>query len=155
MKRKLGIVAAFMLVFLAVTGCQKQEEPTKEPEQKQEEASEDLLSGTHHVEIQVKDYGTIAVELDADTAPITVTNFVNLAKEGFYDNLTFHRIMDGFMIQGGDPNGDGLAYWPEADENMGYIQLGDGISTHDEELTDLEKLMMDYTTNYFNFPVAD
>ena len=38
---------------------------------------------------------------------------------------------------------------------MGYIQLGDGISTHDEELTDLEKLMMDYTTNYFNFPVAD
>ena len=96
-----------MLVFLAVTGCQKQEEPTKEPEQKQEKASEDLLSGTHHVEIQVKDYGTIAVELDADTAPITVTNFVNLAKEGFYDNLTFHRIMDGFMIQGGDPNGDG------------------------------------------------
>ena len=55
----------------------------------------------------------------------------------------------------GDPNGDGLAYWPEADENMGYIQLGDGISTHDEELTDLEKLTMDYTTNYFNFPVAD
>ena len=108
MKRKLGIVVAFMLVFLAVTGCQKQEEPTKEPEQKQEEASEDLLSGTHHVEIQVKDYGTIAVELDADTAPITVTNFVNLAKEGFYDNLTFHRIMDGFMIQGGDPNGDGI-----------------------------------------------
>ena len=107
MKRKLGIVAAFMLVFLAVTGCQKQEEPIKEPEQKQEKASEDLLSGTHHVEIQVKDYGTIAVELDADTAPITVTNFVNLAKDGFYDNLTFHRIMDGFMIQGGDPNGDG------------------------------------------------
>ena len=55
MKRKLGIVAAFMLVFLAVTGCQKQEEPTKEPEQKQEKASEDLLSGTHHAEIQVKD----------------------------------------------------------------------------------------------------
>ena len=107
MKRKLGIVAAFMLVFLAVTSCQKQEEPTKEPEQKQEKASEDLLSGTHHAEIQVKDYGTITVELDADTAPITVTNFVNLAKDGFYDNLTFHRIMDGFMIQGGDPNGNG------------------------------------------------
>ena len=48
-----------------------------------------------------------------------------------------------------------LAYWPAADENMGYIQLGDGISTHEEELTDLEKLMMDYTTNYFNFPVAE
>lgn len=59
------------------------------------------------------------------------------------------------FIKTGDPNGDGLAYWPAADENMGYIQLGDGISTHEEELTDLEKLMMDYTTNYFNFPVAE
>ena len=59
------------------------------------------------------------------------------------------------FIKTGDPNGDGLAFWPEADENMGYIDLGAGISTHDEEMTDLEKLMMDYTTNYFNFPVAD
>ena len=56
------------------------------------------------------------------------------------------------FIKTGDQNGDELAYWPEADEDMGYTQLGDGISTHDEELTDLEKLMMDYTTNYFNFP---
>ena len=59
------------------------------------------------------------------------------------------------FIKTGDPNGDGLAYWPVADENMGYIQLGDGISTHEDELTDLEKLMMDYTTSYFNFPAAE
>ena len=65
------------------------------------------LTGTHHAEIEVKDYGTIDVELDADTAPITVTNFVKLAQEGFYDGLTFHRIMDGFMMQGGDPKGNG------------------------------------------------
>lgn len=65
------------------------------------------LSGIHHAEIEIKDYGTIDLELDADTAPITVTNFVKLAQEGFYDGLTFHRIMDGFMMQGGDPNGDG------------------------------------------------
>lgn len=65
------------------------------------------LSGTHHAEIEVQDYGTIAVEMDADTAPVTVTNFVKLAQEGFYDGLTFHRIMDGFMIQGGDPLGNG------------------------------------------------
>ena len=77
-------------------------------EKKQETASDgELLSGIHHAEIQVEDYGTIKVELDADTAPITVTNFVNLANEGFYDGLTFHRIISGFMIQGGDPNGDG------------------------------------------------
>ena len=107
MKRKIGIAAAIILALFVVTGCQKQEETPKKSEQKKTEASEELLSGTHHAEIQVKDYGTITVELDADTAPITVTNFVNLAKDGFYDNPTFHRIMDGFMIQGGDPNGDG------------------------------------------------
>lgn len=107
MKRKIGIAAAIILALFVVTGCQKQEETPKKSEQKKTEASEELLSGTHHAEIQVKDYGTITVELDADTAPITVTNFVNLAKDGFYDNLTFHRIMDRFMIQGGDPNGDG------------------------------------------------
>ena len=65
------------------------------------------LSGKHHVVIKVKKYGNIKVELDADTAPISVTNFINLAKKGFYDGLTFHRIIDGFMIQGGDPSGDG------------------------------------------------
>ena len=67
----------------------------------------DLLSGLHYAEIEVEDYGTISLELDADTASITVTNFVNLAKDGFYDGLTFHRIIDGFMIQGGDPLGNG------------------------------------------------
>lgn len=65
------------------------------------------LTGIHHAEIEVKDYGTIKVELDADTAPISVTNFVKLAQEHFYDGLTFHRIIDGFMIQGGDPEGTG------------------------------------------------
>ena len=68
----------------------------------------ELLTGKHHVEIEVADYGTIKVELDADAAPISTTNFVNLAKEGFYDGLTFHRIISGFMIQGGDPTGTGM-----------------------------------------------
>lgn len=65
------------------------------------------LKGKHYAKIDVENYGTISLELDADIAPITVTNFVSLAKSGFYDGLTFHRIMKGFMIQGGDPNGDG------------------------------------------------
>ena len=73
------------------------------------DTSEDgeLLTGLHHVTIDVQDYGTISLELDADSAPISVTNFINLANEGFYDGLTFHRIISGFMIQGGDPNGNG------------------------------------------------
>lgn len=61
----------------------------------------------HHVTIDVKNYGTISVELDPGQAPITVENFIQLAKDGFYDGLTFHRVMTGFMIQGGDPDGNG------------------------------------------------
>lgn len=63
--------------------------------------------GKHHAEIVIQDYGTITVELDGDSAPITVQNFMDLAKDGFYDGLTFHRIIEGFMIQGGDPLGTG------------------------------------------------
>lgn len=72
-----------------------------------EKEKKNLLSGIHYVEIKVKDYGRITLELDSDTAPITVTNFINLVKNKFYDGLTFHRIMDGFMVQGGDPEGTG------------------------------------------------
>ena len=64
-------------------------------------------SGKHHVAIDVKDFGTIELELDADVAPVTVSNFCDLAASGFYDSLTFHRIINGFMIQGGDPLGNG------------------------------------------------
>ena len=58
--------------------------------------------------IDVKDYGTITLELDASAAPETVANFTELAQSGFYDGLTFHRIMEGFMMQGGDPTGTGM-----------------------------------------------
>lgn len=85
----LGIV---LIPLLFLTGCSSNEE---------------TLTGKHHAEIVVQDYGTIKVELDADQAPITVQNFIDLANSGFYDGLTFHRIIEGFMIQGGDPNGDG------------------------------------------------
>lgn len=64
-------------------------------------------AGKHHVEIELRDFGTITVELDADAAPITVENFLKLAGEGFYDGLTFHRIQESFMMQGGDPLGTG------------------------------------------------
>ena len=70
-------------------------------------ANNGYFSATHHVEIEVQDYGTIKAELYGNTVPITVENFVKLAREGFYDGLTFHRIIPGFMIQGGDPNGNG------------------------------------------------
>ena len=76
--------------------------------QDQETATDPSSAGTesvgiHHAQIEIEDYGTVVVELDGDTAPITVENFIGLVEDGFYDGLTFHRIIDGFMIQGGDP----------------------------------------------------
>ena len=65
------------------------------------------LTGKYYIQIDVANYGVITAELDADAAPITVTNFIKLVNEGFYDGLTFHRVISGFMIQGGDPNGNG------------------------------------------------
>ena len=62
---------------------------------------------THNVTIEVENYGTITAALYGEAAPITVENFVKLANQGFYDGLTFHRIISGFMIQGGDPLGNG------------------------------------------------
>ena len=57
--------------------------------------------------IEINKFGTIEVELDRDSAPITVDNFVKLADKGFYKGLIFHRVIKGFMIQGGDPKGNG------------------------------------------------
>lgn len=88
MKKIVSFILLFSLVILICCSCG--------------EKSKDYTA-----EIVIKDYGTITVHLDGDTAPITVNNFVKLAREGFYDGLTFHRIMEGFMMQGGDPKGNG------------------------------------------------
>ena len=87
MKRLLTILCSFVLC-ISLFGCQKE---TK----------------NYIAKIEVKDYGTITLKLDGKIAPITVQNFVDLAESGFYDGLTFHRIIKGFMIQGGDPNANG------------------------------------------------
>ena len=129
MKKFLGILLTMVLVLGALTACgsagkdksdtsskadtsssaevSSSSETDSSEAEDSKQSEEKLLTGKHHAEIVVKDYGTIKLELDADTAPISVTNFVKLAKEGFYDGLTFHRIISGFMIQGGDPKGDG------------------------------------------------
>ena len=67
----------------------------------------DYSTGIHHIAIDVEGKGTIEAALNANAAPITVENFCKLAESGFYDGLTFHRIIEGFMIQGGDPTGTG------------------------------------------------
>ena len=87
MKKLLTILCSFVLC-ISLVGCQKE---TK----------------NYIAKIEVENYGTITLKLEGKKAPITVQNFVDLAKSGFYDGLTFHRIIEGFMIQGGDPNGNG------------------------------------------------
>ena len=89
-----------LLTVVSLVGCSSSKTTEKTKKTK-------TLKGNYQVEIKIKDYGTIYAEIDADTAPITVTNFVNLCKNHFYDGLTFHRIIKDFMFQGGDPNGDG------------------------------------------------
>ena len=106
------LVALMTLSLIMLAGCgggsSEQAETPEAPETSQSESVQTADPvGIHHAEIEIEDYGIVSVELDGDTAPITVQNFMDLANEGFYDGLTFHRIIDGFMIQGGDPNGDG------------------------------------------------
>ena len=96
------LLAVAMTLALCACGSKAAAPAATEPA----EAAEPFQT-LRHAEITVKDYGTIKLERDAGTAPITVANFVKLAQAGFYDGLTFHRIMDGFMIQGGDPKGNG------------------------------------------------
>lgn len=98
-------VAAVLLLSLAA--CGKTDTDTITDSKADKPAAETAGVGTHHAEIDIQDYGTITVELDGNAAPMTVQNFMDLANDGFYDGLTFHRIIAGFMMQGGDPNGNG------------------------------------------------
>lgn len=70
--------------------------------------NETVENATNYIEINVRDYGVIKLVLYPETAPRTVVNFQKLVSEGFYDGLTFHRVISGFMIQCGDPTGTGL-----------------------------------------------
>ena len=112
MKKKLLSVVLLSALVLAVAGCGKKDDVSGNNGTTDTtiltQTSAELLSGQYGVEIEIEEYGTIALTLDADLAPVSVTNFVNLANADFYDGLTFHRIMDGFMMQGGDPDGTGM-----------------------------------------------
>lgn len=102
MKNNAGWIVAGVILLFIIISCalsNKGKEKTDEVE---------LMNGKHNIVINVRDYGSIYLELDADIAPITVTNFIYLINKNFYDGLTFHRIMNNFMIQGGDPSGDGF-----------------------------------------------
>ena len=113
MKKRTFLLFALlaMLVLTACGGKSNAQTDTSAPDDSSQQTTADDTAepiGQHHAQITVKDYGTIDIELDGDVAPISVQNFIDLANDGFYDGLTFHRIITGFMMQGGDPTGTGM-----------------------------------------------
>src|SRR3990172_8849784 len=93
LQQSIRVVAAMGVIVLACTGSAKSEGLT--------------LRNTGHYATLETERGTIVVELYPSVAPKTVANFEKLAKDGFYNNLTFHRVEPGFVVQGGDPKGTG------------------------------------------------
>ena len=92
--KKLFILLTLLTLALCITACgNKDAELSKE---------------SYTIEIEIENYGVITAVLDAKTAPITVKNLIDLINKDFYDGVSFHRIINGFMMQGGDPNGNGI-----------------------------------------------
>lgn len=110
-KKLLGLCILCLFSVMLLAGCKNKNKNTTntstDPAVNPNYVTENYLSGKHYVQMDVENYGTIVLELNADAAPATVTNFINLVTDGFYNGLTFHRIINGFMMQGGDPEANG------------------------------------------------
>ena len=104
--KKLVPLTIAALTVLTLTGCEEKEESTKKSTTHEKNPIATMQVEYDNAQGKTKQ-GTIKIELYPNDAPITVANFVNLAQNGFYDGLTFHRIIEDFMIQGGDPSGNG------------------------------------------------
>ncbi len=124
-----GIVALLTVILLVVLSMGGGENPdvdldnadsnstTASTPNETTDAAQDEIVASYYADIAIEGYGTITVALDAEAAPETVENFVSLAQSGFYDGLTFHRIIDGYMMQGGCPEGTGYGGNTDADGN--------------------------------------
>lgn len=140
MKKLLALLVALMFVF-AFTACDNNETKNNNTTQNSEKTDSekapdentggtgDIIEGGDHpmVTITMEDGGVMKLELYPEVAPITVENFKRLIKDGFYDGLTFHRIISGFMIQGGDPLGTGMG---GADENIKGEFSSNGVTNN-------------------------
>ena len=116
MKKLIAILMAAAIV-LAFAGCNKKENNNVSEENKE-------VPARSHVLMTVAGFGEVTIELIPEYAPATVENFLGLVKKGFYDGLTFHRIISGFMIQGGDPEGTGMG---GSDKNIYGEFAGNGF----------------------------
>ena len=109
MKKFLGVFLVSIILFC--TGCEKKEEGNLLGIDFNQSGNEISLSNYETdnplVAMQIEGYGAIVIELYPKIAPNTVNNFISLVKSGFYDNNSFHRLVPGFVLQGGDPDGNG------------------------------------------------
>ncbi len=103
MKKKIVIVCS-IIILLLIGGCGKSKTEGEVENMSYQETNEK----TNYVKIEMNNGEIMLLELYPEIAPITVENFQKLVSEKFYDNLTFHRVVKDFMIQGGDPNGNGM-----------------------------------------------
>jgi len=118
MKKMLGLIVVLLLALALLVGCGgnaddgegagSSDADTIEQDVTQLDSGAIWEGDMKKVKIEIEDFGDVVLELNETAAPITVANFLQLVDEGFYDGLTFHRIIDGFMIQGGDPEGTGM-----------------------------------------------
>lgn len=104
--KQIGIMIVSMCLAIGFTGCGQQDN-TDVVEGEEQKTEIVAIETTPIATIVIKDFGTVTVQLEPEMAPNTVNNFITLANEGFYDGLIFHRVIEGFMIQGGDPEGIG------------------------------------------------
>ena len=136
MKRTLSLILAITLIFsclACLSSCGKEKMGTGACEYLE---SRDISGrDIKYVEICIKGYGRMVVLLDATTAPITVENFISLAESGFYDGLTFHRIIGDFMIQGGDPDANGRGGNKDKDGNEINIKGEFASNGHNNDIS--------------------
>lgn len=107
MKKIISIILLISILTLSFASCKKEEDTDTFSLDKYKTDTSTEAKEVYYVAMSVKDHGIIVLKLDAKNAPITVANFVKLVREGFYNGLTFHRVVNNFMIQGGDPEADG------------------------------------------------
>ena len=141
MKKLIPIIVIILVAIIIVIGNQATKKEIKEDllninyDTDTNEATLNYNTDNPVVAMYVKKYGSIVIELYPDVAPNTVNNFIYLVKSGFYDNNTFHRLSDGFVLQGGDPTGTGTG-------GPGYTIKGEFTSNgFDNNLRHTEKVV--------------
>lgn len=107
MRRKGFILVLVGLMLMVTVGCLGNSSPKQSDETNEPAQSEKTQQGKNRLAVFETSKGKFTIELFEDKAPNTTNNFITLVEKGFYNNLVFHRVIENFMIQGGDPNGNG------------------------------------------------